>query len=245
MRPAHPRLPLGLPPAAAQPSVTHRSHWRVARGRAILPYMWRWVAAVGVGMCCYFLGEGSAKASSADELLASARRLELAHDDELAARRYNEALALDGSLSEAWLALGALRTRQGDHREAERVYAVCVARLPGLQAARLAHAESLHALGRTDEAVNEIETLARAVPRERRRVALWYSEEGRFPAALAMWRLVLARAVVDHDDETVAEARSMVRALVLVAKPFDPAAYPAGDSRVRQMLGRIARNGGV
>lgn len=221
------------------------SPWREAAPRAILPYMWRWVAAAGVGIGCFFAAETSAKAGSADELLASARRLEAAHEEELAARRYNEALALDGSLAEAWLALGALRTRQGDHREAERVYAVCVARLPGLQAARSAHAEALHALGRMDEAVQEIEMLARAVPRERRRVAAWYSEEGRYPAALATWRLVLARAVVDHDDETVAEARAMVRALVLVSKPVDPAAYPAGDSRIRQMLGRIARNGGV
>ena len=211
----------------------------------MMPYMWRTAAAAGLGLACFFLGEGVARAGSAKELLASAKRLEQAHDDELAARRYNEALSLDGSLAEAWLALGALRTRQGDHREAERVYAVCVARLPGLLPARSAHAEALHALGRTPEAVQEIELLARAVPRERRRIATWYTEEGRYPAALATWRLVLARAVVDHDDETVAEARTMVRALVLVARPVDPAAYPTNGNRVRQMLGRIARNGGI
>ncbi|HRG96675.1 MAG TPA: hypothetical protein PLR99_10520, partial [Polyangiaceae bacterium] len=115
----------------------------------MMPYMWRTAAAAGLGLACFFFGEGAARAGSADELLASAKRLEQAHDDELAARRYNEALSLDGSLAEAWLALGALRTRQGDHREAERVYAVCVARLPGLLPARSAHAEALHALGRT------------------------------------------------------------------------------------------------
>lgn len=207
--------------------------------------MWRMAAAAAVGLACFFLGEGVARASSAEELLASAKRLERAQDDELAARRYSEALALDAGLAEAWLALGALRTRQGDYREAERVYAVCVTRLPGLVLARSAHADALRALGRTAEAVEEIELVARAAPRERRRIATWYTEEGRFPAALAIWRVVLAQAIDAHDDETITEARAMVRALVVVARPVDPAAYPASSNRVRQMLGRIARNGGI
>ncbi len=186
----------------------------------------------------------NAHASSATELIASARRAEAAHDDDLAARRYTEALSLDATAGDGWLALGALRSRQGDPREAERVYSACILRLPGLVPARLAHAEVLHFLGRTPEAVAEIEGVARLEPRERRRIAKWYADDGLYPAALATWRSVLTHAVEDGDAETIREARAMVRALVLSAKPADPAAFPTSTTRVRQTLGRIARNGG-
>lgn len=191
-----------------------------------------------------FFFSREALASSATELIASARRAEAAHDDDLAARRYAEALSLDSSDSDGWLALAALRLRQGDAREAERVYAACLTRLPGFLPARLAHAETLSSLGRRTEAVAEIEAVAVAQPRERRRIAKWYASDGQYPAALATWRVVLARAVDDGDAEMVREARSMVRALVLFAKPIDPAAFPSSTNRTRQMLGRIARNGG-
>ena len=188
---------------------------------------------------------GTAHASSATELIASARRAEAAHDDDVAARRYTEALTLDATVADGWLALGALRVRQGDPLEAERVYSACISRLPGLLQARLEHAEALHALGRVTEAVTEIEALARTEPQERRRIATWYAHDGLYPAALATWRSVLTRATEDGDAVTQREARAMVRALVLFAKPVDPAAFPSTTNKVRQILGRIARNGGT
>lgn len=187
----------------------------------------------------------ASSASSATELFASGKRAEATHDDDVAARRYSEALALDGSLAEAWMALGALRTRQGDLREAERVYAVFVSRVPSSVAAHLAHAESLHALGRTEDAAAEIEIVARVAPRERKRLGAWYAEDGLYPAALATWRAVLAQAVSEGDDETSTEARAMVRALVLFAKPCDPAAFPSSDDKLRKLLGKVARSGGL
>lgn len=192
----------------------------------------------------FLLVAETAHASSATELIASARRAEAAHEDDLAARRYTEALTLDGTVADGWLALGALRMRQGDPLEAERVYSACILRLPGLLPARLEHAEALHALGRLPEAVGEIEAIARTQPQERRRIATWYAHDGLYPAALATWRSVLARATEDGDAVMQREARAMVRALVLFAKPIDPAAFPSATTKVRQMLGRIARNGG-
>jgi tetratricopeptide (TPR) repeat protein len=185
-----------------------------------------------------------ARASSSDELVASARRAEAAHEDEVAIRRYTEALALDGTHEEAWLALGALRTRLGDVGEAERVYSACIARLPGSHKAHLARADALHTLGRLPEAVAEVELVARADPGVRRRVAGYYMSDGLYPAALAAWRALLVSGLADGDEGLVKEARAMVRALVLFAKPLDPAAYPASTSRSRFWLGTVARRGG-
>jgi tetratricopeptide (TPR) repeat protein len=205
-----------------------------------------WLALLtATAFCSVSSMPSTASASSADELYASGKRAEASHDDDVAARRYSEALALDGSLAEAWMALGALRTRQGDHREAERVYAVFVSRVPSSVAGHLAHAEALHTLGRTEDAAAEIEIVARVAPRERKRLGAWYAEDGLYPAALATWRAVLAQAVSEGDDETSTEARAMVRALVLFAKPCDPAAFPASDDRYRRLLGKIARSGGI
>lgn len=198
-----------------------------------------------VAACVFLLGlPRAARASSSDELVASARRAEAAHEDDVAVRRYTEALALDGTHEEAWLALGALRTRLGDLTEAEHVYSACIARLPGSTKAHLARADVLHALGRLPEAVAEVEIVARAEPSVRRKVAGYYMSDGLYPAALAAWRSLLVSGTADGDEGLVKEARAMIRALVLFAKPLDPAAYPASTSRSRVWLGVIARRGG-
>ena len=54
------------------------------------------------------------------------------HDDLVAIRRYADALALDPTLGDAYLGLGALRLRLGDAREAERVFDVALSRVPSL-----------------------------------------------------------------------------------------------------------------
>jgi tetratricopeptide (TPR) repeat protein len=61
----------------------------------------------------------TAAASSADELVVQARAHEATHEDDIAVRRYSDALTLDPSNAEAWLGLGALRVRLGDLLEAE------------------------------------------------------------------------------------------------------------------------------
>ncbi len=186
-----------------------------------------------------------AAASSATDLLHAARRHENAREDELAARRYTEALALDPALEEGWLGLGALRTRRGDLREAERVYSAALSRIPGFLEARRRHAVALRALDRIVEAEAEIEMVARVDPRELTKIAAWHTADGLFPAALAVWRRVLVAAEERHDTATVRQARAMVRALVVVTRPVDPAAYPNSANKTRTMLGRIAQLGGV
>lgn len=199
------------------------------------------IGAVGA---IVLLSPSVARASSVDALVESAKRAEAVHEEDIAARRYTEALALDGTSVEGWMGLGALRERQGDLREAERVYAACLSRLPGHIPARLAHGEALHGLGRTADAIAEIELVARVDARERRRIATWYADDGLYPAALATWRTVLTRALDDGDTATASEARAMVRAFVLFAKPLDPAAFPSSTSHTRRSLSRIAKTGG-
>ena len=90
----------------------------------------------------------------------------------------------------------------------------------------------------------EVELVARADPSVRRKVAGYYMSDGLYPAALAAWRSLLVSGTADGDEGLVKEARAMIRALVLFAKPLDPAAYPTSTSRSRVWLGVIARRGG-
>src|SRR4051812_10074949 len=94
-----------------------------------------------------------AAASSALELVRAARAHEAAHEEDVALRRYMEALSLDPTCEEAYLGLGSLRARRGDLREAERVYSVAIEHLPGLRSARLGRAYVRHALGAHVEAI--------------------------------------------------------------------------------------------
>ncbi len=86
-----------------------------------------------------------AAASSAEELVREARAHDAAHKEELALRRYTEALSLDPTLADAYLGLGELRARRGDAREAERVYSVAMEHVPGLRPALAGRARALAA----------------------------------------------------------------------------------------------------
>src|SRR5262249_41928699 len=90
-----------------------------------------------LGFCAVILAAAHAPAatSSAAELVREARAHEAAREDELAIRRYSEALSIDPTYGDAYLGLGALRLRRGDAREAERVYSVALAHLPALTTA--------------------------------------------------------------------------------------------------------------
>src|SRR6187402_2513025 len=90
-----------------------------------------------------------ARASSATELVRIARAHELAHEDDIALRRYTEALSLDPTCEEAYLGLGDLRARRGDLREAERVYTALLDHFPQNRTARVARAQLRRALGAT------------------------------------------------------------------------------------------------
>lgn len=185
-----------------------------------------------------------ASASTAIELVKSARAHEAAHEDDLALRRYTDAISLDPTCEEAYLGLGQLRSRRGDLREAERVYNVAIEHLPALRAARVGRAYVRRALGARKEAIEDLLSGAEEDPAALRVLAGWYGEEGQTPAQLALWRRIVARAESTQDAVLLHEARTTVRALLILVGPADPAAYPATDDKTfRKFLATLARKG--
>ncbi|HEX3344738.1 MAG TPA: tetratricopeptide repeat protein, partial [Polyangiaceae bacterium] len=92
---------------------------------------------------------GPARATpSSDELVRQARAHEAAHEDDVAVRRYMEALDADATAEDAWLGLGALRMRLGEAAEAERVYDAALQRVPLLRRAVAGRAHALWAQGK-------------------------------------------------------------------------------------------------
>jgi tetratricopeptide (TPR) repeat protein len=185
-----------------------------------------------------------AMASSALELVRVARAHEAAREEDLALRRYTEAISLDPICEEAYLGLGSLRARLGDLREAERVYSVALEHVPRLRAARLARAYVRRALGARAEAIDDLLTGLEDDPSALRVLASWYGEEGLAPAQLAVWRRIAVLAEASQDPAKLHEARTTVRALLILVGPADPAAAPASDDRLRRQIAAMARRGG-
>lgn len=188
----------------------------------------------------------AASASSALERVRSARALELTHQEELALRRYMEALSLDPTCEEAYLGLGSLRARRGDLREAERVYSVALEHVPGLRAARLARAYVRRALGANAEAIEDLLTGAEDDVETLRVLASWHGADGQTPAQLSVWRRIAVRARAIHHAALLREARTMIRALVIFVGSADPAASPPNDGEhgVRRTMSVFAKRGG-
>jgi tetratricopeptide (TPR) repeat protein len=190
------------------------------------------------------LGVTDATASSALELVRMARAYENARQDEVAVRRYMEALALDPTCEEAYLGLGALRARGGDLREAERVYSVALEHVPRLRAARAGRAHVRRAMGQRTEAIEDLLLSAEDDVSPLRVLATWYGEDGQTPAQLATWRRIAARAESSQDALLQNEARTMIRALVILVGPADPAASPPDERGVRRLVATLAKKGG-
>lgn len=191
-----------------------------------------------------------ASASSALELVELGARHERARQDELAVRRYMEALRADPTCEPAYLRLGALRARTGDLREAERVYSVALEHVPSLSEARVARAHVRRELGFREEAVADLlaaEERGRGARSEEpdvatlRVLARWYGEDGQTAAHLAVWRRILASAEHARDAALAREAQRMVRALVWFVGAADPVtAPPAEPDPVRAAIARLA-----
>ncbi len=188
----------------------------------------------------------SAASSSASELVRQAREHEARQDDLVAIRRYSDAIALEPTLGDAYLGLGALRLRHGDPREAERVYDVALSRIPELARALVGRAEARWALGSRAEAEADLEKYALMAddPGALRELAGWYAVEAQTPAELAVWRRIRAEAETRRDAQLEHEARTMVRALQIVVGIADPAAEPTEADAVRRGIARIAHRGG-
>jgi hypothetical protein len=189
-----------------------------------------------------------ARAGTALELVRIAQAHEQASQDDIAVDRYMDALAIDSTCEEAYLGLGGLRERRGDLREAERVYSVALEHVPSLRLARVARARLRRARGANAAAAEDMLTGAEDDVAALRTLASWYGEDGQAPAQLAVWRRLMARAEATQDASLRREARTMVRALLILVGSADPAAYPPDaaasphdDRTVRRAMRLVAR----
>lgn len=217
------------------------------RGRVVRMNALRTLRAAVVVLAALVAGAPArAQSSSADELVRQARAREAAHDDAVAVRRYTEALRLDPTHGDAYLGLGALRLRNGDAREAERVYSVALEHVPSLRAALAGRARARWALGVREAALQEMEAYLAFEPSAiaMRELGDWYGEEGRTPAQLATWRRLLVLATDAGDAALAREARIKVRALQILVGPADPAVAPVDPNAARRVIAGVAKRGG-
>jgi tetratricopeptide (TPR) repeat protein len=215
------------------------------RTRTLAPAA-RLVAAAALSVSAWMAPCAARANASSDELVRQARAHESAREDDVAARRYMEALEIDPTSEDAWLGLGALRLRLGEPGEAERVYEAGLARVPTMRRALEGRARARWARGRHPEAEADLETYAALEPSAAslRELAGWYGSDGRAPAQLATWRRLLAMAVQGDDAASEHEARRMVRALVILTEGVDPVTSPSSPDATRRAMARIARRGG-
>lgn len=183
---------------------------------------------------------------SSKELVRQAQEHEARHETDLALRRYTEALAIDPTDGDAYLGLGALRMRIGQAREAEQVFSTALEHVPALAAALAGRAHARRQLGARDLADRDLADYARATESTTawHELARWYGEDGNFAAEVSVWRGLRALAEAHGDEALGKEARTEIRALIALAKPIDPAAFPASEDLTRRVLASIARRGG-
>ena len=229
-----PRLQVAIPPCLAR-----TGHHCYDPGRLFA----RTLIAIRLGLGVVLAAPGASATSSVDELVRQARAHEAAREDDVAARRYMEALTLDPASEDAWLGLGALRIRLGEAAEAERVFQAALQRVPTMHRAIQGRAHARWALGRHAEAEADLSDYATrdGDVDALRELAGWYAVDARTPAQLATWRRLLSLA---PDEATQREARRMVRALVILVDAADPASSPAGPDATRRGLASVARRGG-
>lgn len=164
---------------------------------------------------------------------------EAQNDDDVAIRRYTEALALDPSCEPAYVGLGALRERRGDVREAERVYTMALSHVPASTDSKVGRARARWSLGYLDLAARDLEDASREDPHALEKLGLWYMTAGQMPAALAVWRTILARAKATSDERLAREARIHIRALTTVVVT-DPVSHPTDGHGIRKTIASVA-----
>ncbi len=153
-----------------------------------------------------------------------ALELEARTDIAQALREYTEAIAIDSTLGDAYVRLGALRERMGDAREAELVYSEAV-RLGDSRARALLQRSRLHrAAGRSAQALSDLEVSVELDPNPEAlaELAHHYVEAHAWSAALAAYRRIAGSALESGDNASLASARLEVRALRVLAAETDP-----------------------
>lgn len=173
-----------------------------------------------------------------------ASELERRGDIAQALREYSETIAIDSTLGEAYLRLGALRERMGDAREAELIYSEAI-RLGDSRAQALVQRSHLHrAAGRSRQAVDDLEAAVELEPNRQalEELAQHYVEAHAWPAALATFRRIASSAQQSGDAVAAERARLEVRALRVLAAEADPSTEPVKKHDwVGRALSQIAR----
>ena len=149
-----------------------------------------------------------------------------------AARRFTDAIALDGTYAPAYLALGALRETSGDAREAERAYSLGIDHVPGFADGYVARAHLRRRHRRLAEALSDLEAARALRPEDPvilEDLASALIAASALPAALAVTRRIEALADDRGDTRALADARRKARALALLVGDVDP--VTAGATR--------------
>lgn len=169
-----------------------------------------------------------------------ARRLALSHyeraqiyeqrdDVAQALREYTAALAIDSTLGDAYLHLGAIRERMGDPREAELVYSEAI-RLGDTRARALLQRSHLRRqAGLSQQALADLEASIELDPNRDalKELTHHYVEAHAWSAALASARRVASLAQRDGDTAAYEAAHLEIRALRVLAAEVDPSTQRA------------------
>ncbi|HEX9295676.1 MAG TPA: tetratricopeptide repeat protein [Polyangiaceae bacterium] len=186
--------------------------------------------------------------STAQELTRQGREHVKNGHDELAARRFAEAVQIDPTYGPAYLELAAVRERSGDLREAERTYDVAIGRVPDFAGALRARAALLHRLGEGGREIADLEAAARLTdtPDVFRELAQGHVADGAWPAALATWRKIQALAEKVGDEQLAREANTQIRGLVVLCGELDPVASGTSSRDwVRRAEASVAKRRGM
>jgi tetratricopeptide (TPR) repeat protein len=223
----------------------------------------RFYGAVAVSTALLFAGKGRAQGESAPrepaslgasfanaavELTRQGRQHAQDGDEQVAIRRFVEAIQLDGSYGPAYLELAAARERTGDWLEAERTYDVAIERVAGFAAALRGRAALRGKLGQSARQLADLEAAARLdeTPDALLDLAQRYIEFKSWPAALGVYRRYAALAERLGDDRAAHDASVHARALSILAGELDPVASGAKSADwVRRAEASVARRLGL
>lgn len=212
--------------------------WRLAR-------VARCVVALGLAL-------GVPRAAQADSFVRRLAEGALTRGIEQEARgdlaqaltSYDEAVRTDSTFGAAALRLGSLRERMGDKGQAELLYTRAAATLDGRADALYARALLRASAKQRADALSDLAASVehKSTPERLHLLGTWYVEQRTWPAALAVWRALLAGAQASGDQAALREAEVTVAALSWLASDTDPvAAGISSPDWVRRSLARTAR----
>jgi tetratricopeptide (TPR) repeat protein len=161
-----------------------------------------------------------------------------------ALREYTETIAIDSTLGDAYLRLGALRERMGDPREAELIYSAAIRLADSRPQALVQRSQLRRAAGQREAAVSDLEAALELEPNREalQLLAQHYVEAHAWAAALATYRRIVSSAQANGESAVTEQARIEVRALRVLAAETDPSTAPVKKHDwVGRSLSRIAR----